>query len=92
MGTVGIMLYTGGERCRMAGMNSPEMSTPQGEPARLHFRELNEKYGLHNRGIVEILGRDNYGRLLINLWGTADSGKPVNINQQMIDDGFAVKV
>lgn len=78
-------------RWRMAYINAPEMSTPQGQPAKQHLESLCELYGCFVKCTVEVLGKDNYGRSLVVIYGTKD-GQPINLNQKMLDDGFAVRM
>lgn len=73
-------------KVRLAGINAPEMKTPQGAPAKAHLANL-----LTNQNLV-ITTKINkefekYGRVLgeITING-------VSINQQMITEGFAVKM
>ena len=68
---------------RLFGINSPEMSTDAGMPAREHLRSLLRGPGLVLMSIKD--RADKYGdRYLGILW----IGNK-NMNQQMVDDGFA---
>ncbi len=82
---------------RLNGINAPDPGK-DGKPAtaasRAHLVDLLVKLGSKNPDgnaiiVVELMGRDKYGRLLGNLWGF-DNGQSVNIDQQMVRDGFAV--
>ncbi len=70
------------ENARLIGMNAKEHDTPAGDLATAHLK------GLPTATVIELCGRDKYGRLLVRLWAL-DIGKWVNLNQKMIDDGFA---
>lgn len=76
------------DRVRLAGINAPEMKTHDGPPAKAHLEKLVREY-CHERCVVEILGRDNYGRFGVVIYGFGSEGAPVNLNQRMIDDNYA---
>lgn len=68
---------------RMLGINAPELSTPEGAPAREHLTQLVSALGASFP--IKTTKPDKYGRWLVTIpYGTT------TINQQMIDDGFAV--
>ncbi len=83
---------------RLNGINAPDPGK-DGKPAtaasRAHLVDLLVRLGTKNGDgnaviVVELMGRDKYGRLLGNLWGFApDTGASVNICQQMVRDLFA---
>lgn len=76
-------------KVRLAGINAPEMKTPQGAPAKARLTEM-----LAITPTVVITTKLNkefekYGRVLGDI--TVMHGNlPVNINQQMIIEGFAI--
>lgn len=75
---------------RLLGINTPEMNTPGGEPAKQHLRALCEKHSDEGRNLYFVSHkpkRGNFGRYLFEIL-SADMA--VNINQQMISDGHAV--
>lgn len=68
---------------RLAGINAPEIRTPEGAAAKAHLTELLAP------GLTMVTthkdSREKYGRYLATLWvGTT------NINEQMVTDGHAV--
>jgi micrococcal nuclease len=72
-------------KVRLAGINAPEMKTPQGAPAKARLTEMLTDYP--NLIITTKLNKEfeKYGRVLgeitTNGW---------NVNQQMITEGFAI--
>lgn len=73
-------------KIRLAGINAPEMRTPQGPPAKTRLTEILTDYPA--LVITTVLNKEfeKYGRVL----GTIITNG-VNVNQQMITEGFAVK-
>jgi len=71
-------------KIRLAGINAPEMKTPQGLPAKEHLANLLTN---HDFVVTTKLNKEfeKYGRVLGEL-----SINGVSINQQMITEGFAV--
>lgn len=63
--------------CRLAGINAPEMSTKEGQVAKVYLTTI-----LPESFIIESTGLDKYGRPVVKIG---------NINQKMIDSGNAVK-
>jgi micrococcal nuclease len=85
--TVTINMDSKEHRCRLIGIDAPEMGQePWGERAREHLRKIVKD--VHWRVLVEtdIVRRDKYERLLVYLW-TEDG---MMINERMILDGNAV--
>lgn len=89
------------EKCRLYGMQAPERkgkTASDGEASRQKLRELLLKHSL--RGVSSVVPTvicrtikdktEKYGRYLVDLIGQ-DGDRAVNINQVMIDLGFAVK-
>jgi endonuclease YncB( thermonuclease family) len=66
---------------RLAGINSPELKTPAGPPA----RDALAGKALDKFLLAEFKGREKYGRTLGVLWDG-----PLNLNQWMVDNQFAV--
>lgn len=77
---------SGYNRFRMHGINAPEMKTEKGPPSKAHLQKLCITHRCFNKCVLEILGLDNYGRPVAVLYSADGS---VNINQQMLADGFA---
>jgi micrococcal nuclease len=80
---------------RLAHINAPEMSTPEGMPAKQH---LNELLGSIQPGTMIIRTikdrKEKYGRYLATILGGVfdDRGNltVLNVNERMIADGFAI--
>lgn len=70
---------------RLYGINAPEMKTPEGQPAKAHLIELVGSAPLTIRTVKD--KREKYGRYLATL--IRDDG--VDINQSMLNDGYAVE-
>lgn len=88
---------------RLLGINAPEMhgdSAQRGESARRYLIELLGKYGVVDEDGWELtvatkLDRDDkYGRVLGTLFGRNRAGfnEPVNLNERMLSDGYAVRM
>lgn len=67
---------------RLYGINAPELSTPAGPPASQHLLEL-LGFPITVRTIKD--KREKYGRYLATIICNG-----IDVNQKMIDDGFAV--
>lgn len=78
---LGFHTWRRGERYRLARINAPELSTPEGRPARDHLTLLLAAGPL----VVTTSKADNYGRYLVEC-----SVNGVNLNDAMLRDGFAV--
>lgn len=78
------------KRIRLAGINTPEKhgATRQiGEEATSHLKALTVEFtNLHVHS--EKIGK--FGRVLGRLFGQSTDGRWHDLNQQMIDDGFAL--
>lgn len=68
--------------CRLARINAPELSTPEGPKATAHLASLLKAVPAL---LVVPRGNDKYGRLLIDIL----SGD-TTVNDLMVRDGFAV--
>jgi micrococcal nuclease len=73
-------------KIRLAGINAPEMKTPEGAPAKARLTEILATYPA--LVITTILNKEfeKYGRVLGTITINGHS-----VNQQMITEGFAVK-
>jgi micrococcal nuclease len=78
---LGFHTWRRGERYRLARINAPELSTPEGPPARDHLISL-----LGTPLHATTFKADNYGRYLVEL-----SVEGRNLNDMMVTDGFAVR-
>lgn len=78
---VGFHTWRRGERYRLSRINAPELKTPEGPPARDHLALLLSAGPL----VVTTSKADNYGRYLVECVVNG-----LNINTQMVLDGFAV--
>jgi endonuclease YncB( thermonuclease family) len=63
--------------CRLAGINAPELSTKEGQVAKLYLTNL-----ISDVDNIASTGLDKYGRPIVKIG---------DINQKMIDSGNAVK-
>ena len=66
-------------------MDAPEIGQPMGPAARSHLARLCE--GRQVR--VRVEGTGYYGRLIGTVHVGAGSANPVNVNRQMVRDGYA---
>lgn len=71
-------------RCRLYGIDTPEMSTDKGVEARKKVVTFYE--GLNNKVYAELGNRDKYGRLLVILY--QDKAKKISINELFINTGI----
>lgn len=76
------------KRCRLLGINAPEIRTKNLEEKEKGYNSKNYLYGILQDKIVtfDCKGYDKYGRLLGTIYL---NGK--NINDELLDKGFAVK-
>jgi endonuclease YncB( thermonuclease family) len=74
------------ERLRLCGIDAPEMAQPLGPEARDHLRGL---LAGHDEVLLMAVERDRYGRLVAEIWTGADGVNDVNVNSQMVLDGYA---
>lgn len=72
--------------CRMAGINAPEMATPQGYPARQALVDMIAGHTGKFRIISH--GLDKWGRWLVTIF----AGSGVSLNDMMIQKGHAVEM
>jgi endonuclease YncB( thermonuclease family) len=87
-------IHSSVERVRLADVNSPEMSTKEGIPA----RDFSWAVLLNKRVYLDIdnrarTGRDSYGRLVCVVYLTGFDGQPVTspcFNRMIVDSGYAV--
>jgi len=95
---LGCGMWLRGERCRLLGINAPEPHTDTRHEGLRSTRHLEELLELDTDWPVFILARTHkdkkgkWGRWLVELWKMNDSTAEYtrNINQQMVDDGYAV--
>lgn len=88
---------------RLLGINAPELRGDQRElgiASRDHLRELMARYDQIPGGDIQLVlqipnnskddsRRGKYGRYLGILWGKDEMGRPINLNDRMIEDGHA---
>lgn len=65
--------------CRLAGINAPEMSTKEGQLAKVYLSSLLE---IGSTYVIESANLDKYGRPVVKIG---------EINQKMVESGNAVK-
>lgn len=77
--------------CRLLGINTPEIRTKDADEKQRGFaaRDRLREIILGKVVTLECSELDKYGRLLVTIFTTADD-PPINVNQYMIDNGFAV--
>jgi len=77
--------------CRLAGINAPELSSHDPKVKAAAHRASNELERLLQLGPLTVTTSkaDKYGRWLAAITARSPSG-PVNVNQAMLDGGFAV--
>ena len=83
----GDTIRVGGKKVRLADMDAPEIGQPMGPAARSHLASLCE--GRQVRVRVRVQGTGYYGRLIGTVHVGAGSANPVNVNRQMVRDGYA---
>ncbi len=70
---------------RLANINAPESSTPQGQSATAYLKSLIE--GKHVR--IKPVAIDLYGRAVSHVWRDSDG---LYVNRRMVDSGYAAWV
>ncbi len=83
---LGFGIWTVKRAFRLAGIDAPELGTPEGLAARDYLRQMLPV----GTPIVVITYKDQgdkYGRFLADLYGAP--GETTSINQHLIDAGFA---
>lgn len=88
---LGLHVWIKNEKIRLYGINAPELrgkERPQGLLARDFLRELilNKEITLHT--IKD--AREKYGRYLGEIWVINEKGKSLNVNDELVKNGFAV--
>lgn len=85
---------------RLFGINSPEkrgLTKEAGLAASAYLSNLLLRYAPRNElevkthQVKDKAARDKYGRWLVELQGFTPDGKPVNLNEQMVAAGHAVR-
>lgn len=74
-------------KCRLAKINSPELSTPLGPPARTRLQELLGNGGLFVRTFKD--RTEKYGRYLVEIYAPPDAH--TSVNSRMVAEGHAVE-
>ena len=79
------------ERVRLARINAPEMSTPEGRAAQMHaagwLRYHGPNFVIASSKLTSTLKQDNYGRYLVEIW--PEDSQDESLNQWMLDHGYA---
>jgi micrococcal nuclease len=75
-------------KCRLAGINAPEMSTPGGPPAKARLQEL---LGTGQALVVHTYKdhTEKYGRYLVDIYTPPD--RTMTVNARMVAEGHAVE-
>lgn len=76
-----------GKTVRLLGINAPEMDTQEGKDAKAHLTKLFADSQMPIVIQTKLDRDDKYGRLLGTFFIGTVIGK--NLNQAMVDDGFA---
>lgn len=80
--------------CRLARIQAPEIGchahSDHERDLGVRAREALAQCILNKVVYVEVIGEGKFGRPLVELYVHRPFGTSVNVNQQMIDDGFAV--
>lgn len=71
---------------RLAGIDTPELSTPEGVAVRSHVIALCAQ-GLT---LVETYKRDKFGRWLADVYFKGDGGTEIHLNRLLLIEGYAV--
>ncbi len=88
---LGLHTWIHGEKIRLARIDAPEIrgaERPQGLASRDHLKELI----LNRQIILETIKdvKEKYGRYLGEIWIQDENGQYFNVNDRMVQDGFAV--
>ena len=88
---LGLRVWLKGEKLRLYGINAPELSgseRPEGLKSRDYLRSL-----IDGQDILIETHRDKrgkYGRYLASIFIQQDSGNWLNVNEELVQKGFAV--
>ena len=89
---LGLGIWYRGDNYRLRGIDAPETrgeTRVAGELATEHLEHLIECCKeIKAETFKDKKGK--YGRYLVVLWGKDDTGPWINLNRQMIQDGFAI--
>ena len=80
--TDGDTFDTSTQRIRLANINAPETSTPEGQRATAYLKFLIEL----KRVTIKSVATDNYDRVIAHVWRYSDR---LYINKRMVDSGHA---
>ena len=80
--TDGDTFNTATQRIRLANINAPENSTPEGQKATTYLRLLIE----WKRVRIKLVATDIYGRIVAHVWRHSDG---LYINRRIVDSGHA---
>lgn len=88
---LGLHTWIHGEKIRLARIDAPEIrgpERPQGLASRDHLKQL----VLNRQIILETIKdvKEKYGRYLGEIWVQDENGQYFNVNDRMVQDGFAV--
>lgn len=83
------------DRCRLAGINAPEMSTEEGKAARAHAVALLEAIEGKTGGVGTLVtfvshSLDKYGRPLGQILATSPQGVQMDLSEALLSAGHAV--
>lgn len=80
--TDGDTFNTSTQRIRLANINAPASSTPQGQRSTAYLKFLIEQ----KRVTIKSVAIDVYGRVVAHVWRCSDG---LYINRRMVDSGHA---
>jgi micrococcal nuclease len=76
------------ERIRLCGIDAPEREQPLGNASRDHLQSLLNRSTNGQVGVVPV-ERDQYGRLVAEVFVPVGGEQEIHINSQMVMDGMA---
>jgi micrococcal nuclease len=76
------------EKIRLCGIDAPELEQPLGPDSRDHLQQLIDQSSDGQIGIVPV-ERDQYGRLVAEIFVPTAGAQEIHVNSQMVADGMA---
>ena len=88
---VGFYILSERQKFRLNGINAPELPSPEGQAAKAALAEFLKIPGVVIQSHKGSAALDRYNRWLAMIWAMDDKGVQFNVNQAMLDNGFAKK-
>ena len=88
---LGLNTWVRGEKLRLYRINAPELrgvERPEGLKSRDFLREKIEGQKVIIQTIKD--QREKFGRYLAEIWLPLEEGEPININDWLVKEGFAI--